>query len=349
MQSTDYVSPEWSRSALLLIDVQHDFVAGSSVVDGTAERLPRMARLVAAFRAAGRPVIHVVRLYVPGGSDVDTVRRATVEAGALIAAPGTPGAQIPSALLPQPADVDGDALLASEIQPVGPGEFILFKPRWSAFHRTALDTHLGTLGVSTVVVAGCNLPNCPRATLFDASERDYRTVLATDATSQTTPERLDDLALIGVNLRSTESIVESLAAQSGSRLPTIKVVAAVIVDDRGRVLVVRKRGTSAFMQPGGKIDSGETGLDALRRELAEELDVTVSHSDVTALGRHVAKAANEPDHLVDAELFMVTLHGSPRAAAEIEEIRWVDPDASGDVELAPLTEGPVFALLRDVD
>ncbi|PRC53010.1 cysteine hydrolase, partial [Mycobacterium sp. ITM-2017-0098] len=40
MPSTDYVSPEWSRSALLLIDVQHDFVSGSSIVDGTADRLP---------------------------------------------------------------------------------------------------------------------------------------------------------------------------------------------------------------------------------------------------------------------------------------------------------------------
>jgi nicotinamidase-related amidase/8-oxo-dGTP pyrophosphatase MutT (NUDIX family) len=349
MPSTDYVSPQWSRSALLLIDVQHDFVAGSSIVAGTAERLPMMARLAAAFRAANRPVIHIVRLYVPGGSDVDTVRRSTVESGARIAAPGTPGAQIPPELLPRPLEVDGEALLASEIQPVGPGEFILFKPRWSAFHRTALNTHLGTLGVSTVVVAGCNLPNCPRATLFDASERDYRTVLATDATSQTTPERLDDLALIGVNLLDTESIVESLAPQSHSRQPTIRVVAAVIVDERGRVLLVRKRGTTAFMQPGGKIDDGETGLDALRRELAEELAVSVAHSDVAALGRHVTNAANEPDHLVDADLFSVTLRDRPRAAAEIEEIRWVDPDAPGDIELAPLTEGPVFALLRSSD
>lgn len=347
MPSPDYVSPEWSRSALLLIDVQHDFVSGSSIVDGTAERLPMMARLATAFRAARRPVIHVVRLYPPGGSDVDTVRRATVESGARIAAPGTPGAQIPAALLPQAAEVDGDALLVSEIQPVGPQEFILYKPRWSAFYRTALDTHLSTLGISTLVVAGCNLPNCPRATLFDASERDYRTVLASDATSQTTTERLDDLAMIGVNLLDTESIVKSLASQCHPQRPTITVVAAVIVDDRGRVLVVRKRGTTTFMQPGGKIDSGETGLDALRRELAEELGVIVSHSDVTALGRHVAKAANEPDHVVDAELFRVTLRGEPVAAAEIDEIRWIDPGAPGDVELAPLTEGPVFALLRD--
>ena len=72
----------------------------------------------------------------------------------------------------------------------------MFKPRWSAFYRTRLDQHLRDGAVTTVVVAGCNLPNCPRATLFDASERDYRAVLVRDATSQVTDERLQDLALM---------------------------------------------------------------------------------------------------------------------------------------------------------
>jgi nicotinamidase-related amidase len=94
--------------------------------------------------------------------------------------------------------------LSGRLQPVGADDVILYKPRWSAFYRTSLDAHLRDLGVSTVVVAGCNLPNCPRATLFDASERDYRTVLITDATSQTNPQRLDDLASIGVNLLDTD-------------------------------------------------------------------------------------------------------------------------------------------------
>ena len=126
----------------------------------------------------------------------------------------------------------------------------------------------------------------------------------------------------------------------------IRVSAAVIVDGRGRVLVVRKRGTTAFMQPGGKVDAGESPLEALQRELVEELGVEVPASQIHALGRHVAAAANEPDHLVDAELFMVTLNSEPRAAAEIDEIAWIDPGAPGDIELAPLTQQAVFTLLR---
>ncbi|WP_124711694.1 cysteine hydrolase family protein [Mycolicibacterium nivoides] len=211
MDPVDYVSPEWAHSALILIDVQHDFVDGAAVIDGTAERLAAMTRIAAEFRAAKRPIVHVVRLYQPGGSDVDNVRRAAVEAGARIAAPDTHGAQIQSTLLTRPVELDCPALLSGQMQPVGTNEVILYKPRWSAFYRTSLDAHLQDLGVSTVVVAGCNLPNCPRATLFDASERDYRAVLITDATSQTNPQRLDDLASIGVNLLDTDQACREVA------------------------------------------------------------------------------------------------------------------------------------------
>ena len=64
----------------------------------------------------------------------------------------------------------------------------------------------------TVVVAGCNLPNCPRATLFEASEPEFRTVLAKDAVSQPSTERFQDLSRIGVQLVTTADIVQQLRA-----------------------------------------------------------------------------------------------------------------------------------------
>lgn len=207
--ATDYTAPHWDRSALVLIDVQNDFVDGATPIAGTAELLPPMARLARAFRAAGRPVVHVVRLYVPGGSDVDPVRRSAVEAGARIAAPGSSGSEVPEVLLRAP--LDHELLLSGAVQEVGAAEVVLFKPRWSAFHRTGLDGYLSGLGVDTVVVAGCNLPNCPRATLFDASERDYRAVLVADATSQASEQRLADLLLIGVEVVTTAEVLDALA------------------------------------------------------------------------------------------------------------------------------------------
>lgn len=200
----DYTAPDLARSALVLIDVQNDFVSGAAAVPGTAALVDTMAELAATFRAAHRPVVHVVRLYVPGGSDVDPPRRAAVESGQQIAAPHTDGAAIPTTLLGHPLDYD--SLLAGGVQHVAPGEVVLFKPRWSAFFRTELDAHLRDAGVNTVVVAGCNLPNCPRATLFDASARDYRAAVVTDATSQVTNERLDDLELIGVQLLTVADV-----------------------------------------------------------------------------------------------------------------------------------------------
>jgi 8-oxo-dGTP diphosphatase len=128
--------------------------------------------------------------------------------------------------------------------------------------------------------------------------------------------------------------------------PVIRVAAAVIVDARDRVLLVRKRGTAAFMQPGGKIMPGETSLQALIREIAEELGVSASYSTIRPLGRHVAEAANEPGYLVEADVFSVSLEGEPRATAEIDEIAWVDPARPGDIELAPLTRETVLRLLR---
>lgn len=203
----DYTAPEFDRSALVLIDVQNDFVDGASPVEGTAERIDTMAQLAAIFRAAGRPIVHIVRLYLPGGSDVDLPRRAAIEAGGRVAAPNTHGANIPEPLLPNAeGDLDFELLLAGSPQHLGADEVVMFKPRWSAFYRTKLDDHLRERGVTTIILAGCNLPNCPRATLFDASERDYRAVLVTDATSQVTAQRLSDLQLIGIHLATTSEV-----------------------------------------------------------------------------------------------------------------------------------------------
>jgi len=111
--------------------------------------------------------------------------------------------------------------------------------------------------------------------------------------------------------------------------PVIRVAAAVVLDAGGRMLVVRKRGTAMFMQPGGKIMAGESAAEAVHREIAEELGVEAS--SVEALGRHSVDAANEPGHTVEADVFTASLSGQPRAAAEIDEIAWVDPGDPGDI------------------
>lgn len=117
----------------------------------------------------------------------------------------------------------------------------------------------------------------------------------------------------------------------------IHVSAAVIRDDHDRLLLVRKSGTTAFMQPGGKPEAGETTEVTLRRELAEEIGVELAASDLRALGSFSAVAANEPGFVVVAEVFEVDLGGqTPVAAAEIAELRWVSREDADGVEIAPL-------------
>jgi len=209
----EFTEPHFNRSALLLIDTQLDFLdGGASPIGGTTERLSLMMELVQAYREAGLPIIHVVRLYE--GDDIDLVRRRSLVPDGQVVRAGSRGADLPTELRLDPTTrLDADLLLSGRFQQVGPNEVIMWKPRWSAFYRTPLDAHLTDLDIDTVVIAGCNFPNCPRATIFDASERDLRIVIADDAVSQTTPERLSDAEAIGARRASAAQVIQRLPAK----------------------------------------------------------------------------------------------------------------------------------------
>lgn len=126
----------------------------------------------------------------------------------------------------------------------------------------------------------------------------------------------------------------------------LHIAACVIERHDGMIALVRKRRTSAFMQPGGKLEPNETGAEAVIREVEEELGIRLT-GEVTPLGRFSALAANEPDTKVLAEVFWCRCDENPSVQAEIEELRWIDPCASPAIELAPLTRDHILpALLR---
>lgn len=197
-----YTAPRAGSAALILIDVQRDFYEDGAParIEGTQERLAAMAVVTDAFRRRGLPIVHVVRLYQADGSNVDLVRRGAVEGGARIVAPGSEGSQIAPELLAAPATLDHEALLRGEFQEVGPREHVMYKPRWGAFYGTSLEEHLRGSGVDTVVFAGCNFPNCPRTSVYQASERDFRVALVAEAMSGIYDRGAEECRRIGVGV-----------------------------------------------------------------------------------------------------------------------------------------------------
>jgi len=207
-----YTEPEWPCSALITIDTQCDTLDGQPFeIPGTSAVVPRMRTLLKAFRAAGRPIVHVIRLYQPDGSNVDPCRRALVEEGAPLVLAGSPGCQLVPELLPRAGiELDVELLLSGGIQSLTSQEVVIYKPRWGAFYQTPLEDQLRRHGVSTLVFSGCNYPNCPRTSIYEASERDFRVVLVEDAVSGLYDRGRREMTNIGVELWSTATVVEKI-------------------------------------------------------------------------------------------------------------------------------------------
>lgn len=123
----------------------------------------------------------------------------------------------------------------------------------------------------------------------------------------------------------------------------LDIVTAVIRGADGRMLLVRKRGTTTFMKPGGKRDAGEDDLTTLARELEEELGCRLVSAEL--LGHFSAPAANEAGFTVQSATYLAVVEGAIAPRAEIEELAWIDPAAPGDLRLAPLLAQAVLPAL----
>ena len=214
MREDAYTAPDFAAAALITIDTQRDVLDGGALeIAGTSAALPQMHELVRGFRETGAEIVHIVRLYEPDGSNADICRRALLEAGAPILHPGAEGSQLARELLPDESlRLDDEELLAGGVQELADREAAIFKPRWGAFFRTPLEEHLRARGVSTLVFSGCNFPNCPRTSIYEASERDFRVVLARDAISGLYERGERELENIGVRLMASAEVLAALRA-----------------------------------------------------------------------------------------------------------------------------------------
>ncbi len=151
-----------AASALLVIDMQKFFLDSRSptFACGGLAILPGVKRLMAAFRAAGRPVIFTRHVHNPSGSDL-----------------GIMGWWWEGNCL----EGSGESAIHPELASL-PGEKIVFKHRYSAFYNTDLETVLRCLNVEDLVVSGIMINLCCESTARDAYFRDYRVFIPADGT-----------------------------------------------------------------------------------------------------------------------------------------------------------------------
>jgi nicotinamidase-related amidase len=210
---TKYTEPDYTSSAVITIDTQCDTLDGQPLeIPGTTPALPNIRKVLDAYRQNGMPVVHIVRIYKQDGSNVDLCRRQAVENGAKILLEGSPGCELAREMFEKNVKLDSVSLLSGQVQQIGDNEVVIYKPRWGAFYKTPLESHLRGLGVDTLVFMGCNFPNCPRTSIYEASERDFKIVLVEDAVSGLYPKGKEEMLNIGVHVVKAETVEKAIVA-----------------------------------------------------------------------------------------------------------------------------------------
>lgn len=182
------------RAALLVVDMQNDFLEHNPVLAAERSRLVEHTNLlIRGFRAAEMPIIWIRQEFA---SDLHDAFLAMRTQNISITIAGTPGCEILADLDRQPDDA------------------VVVKKRYSGFFGTDLRARLSSLGITTVVLAGVNSHACVRMTAIDAYQHDLEVLVAAECVSSYDREHHD------VTLRY-------LGGQIGNVLPNSEVLVRV--------------------------------------------------------------------------------------------------------------------------
>lgn len=184
-----------TKSALIIIDMENGFINTESVhcIKNAAATIPACAKAVETARQKGIPVFFVKRQYRGDGSDVELTRYEAWKKGGRGMQPdsvGTNSDEFPRGLSPLK------------------GDYVIVKPRWSAFFHTELDLILRRLQIRTVILAGTTTPNCIRTTCYDANALEYNVVILEDCCSSQTEEiqrvNIEDMERMGAIIMNSD-------------------------------------------------------------------------------------------------------------------------------------------------
>jgi ureidoacrylate peracid hydrolase len=206
--------PEIDKSALIIVDMQNDFLHRDGNFSHIAREhpeanidmpfligtIPNVKRLADAFRLAGRPVVYLAHVLKPDYSDAAfPYWRLRMEPGGgnrTHCVEGTWGAQIIDELTPQE------------------GEHLVAKKGFGGFSNTPLDTVLRNMGVTTCVACGVTTCVCVSTTIRGGVEYNYRMIVVSDAVAEvdrTTHEaELRTMARIFADVKTADEVVGML-------------------------------------------------------------------------------------------------------------------------------------------
>jgi nicotinamidase-related amidase len=204
------------KTALIVIDMQRDFCSPGGYAHQAGIDITRMQavivqaeRLVHAARCGGALVVHTREGHLPDLSDCPPTKLArSVAAGAAIGSLGPLGRLL----------VRGEQGhdFVDALRPM-PGELVIDKPGYGAFHQTLLGKHLKEQHIGRLIICGVTTEVCVHSTLREAVDRGYLCTTVSDATAATQAElQAPALAMIGVEggifgaVCSTSECVEHL-------------------------------------------------------------------------------------------------------------------------------------------
>ncbi len=205
------MGPDISKSALLIVDMQNDFLHRDGSFAHRAREnpeakidvpfltgtIPHVKRLSDAFRAAGRPVVYIAHVMKPDYSDAAFPYwrrgRDPSSGNRTHCVEGTWGAQIVDELQPQE------------------GEHLIAKKGFGGFSNTPLDTVLRNMGVTTCVVSGVTTCVCVSTTIRGGVEYNYRMILVSDAVAEVDREtheaELKTMSRVFADVKTTDEVV----------------------------------------------------------------------------------------------------------------------------------------------
>ena len=164
---------ERGRAALMVIDMQNDFVLEGAIMEvpDAKRQLPNIARLIDACRKFDVPVIYTVHETHPDYCPLELAAFPHLKEAGM--RKGTRGVEVADALAP------------------APGETVIRKHRFSAFYQTELELILRgmrTPAIDTLIICGTVTNICCESTARDAFFRDYKVVFGSDICSAICPD-----------------------------------------------------------------------------------------------------------------------------------------------------------------